>query len=164
MSREFKQTFFTILLAVLLILSNFLCLKLTNFGSLTITCDFLTYPFTFLCTLLIMNIGGKKSAYRAIIATVLVKLFTTISLALAVKLGTSVEVPSLAEAVNQIFKINELALIASIVSFIVSHSVLIYIYDNFKRSGKELYGIVIGLLGSLVLNTLIFKVITLHDY
>ncbi len=163
MSREFKQTFFTSLLTVLLILSNFLCLKLTSFLELTISCDFLTYPFTFLCTLLILNLGGKKSAYRALIVSVLIQLFTTISLTLAVNLGTQGQIPDLAMHINQVFKVNELNLIASVISFLASHCALIYIYDNFKRNGKELYGVVLGLLGSLVLNAVIFIVITLHN-
>ena len=56
MNKEFKRTFFTSLLAVLLVISNLIGLKLTNFFDLTISVDFLTFPFTFLCTLLIYRL------------------------------------------------------------------------------------------------------------
>ena len=43
MNKEFKRTFFTSLLAVLLVISNLIGLKLTNFFDLTISVDFLTF-------------------------------------------------------------------------------------------------------------------------
>lgn len=46
----------------------------------------------------------------------------------------------------------------------MSHYVLIYIYDNFKKYGRELYGVVIGLLGALFLNATIYLIITLSSY
>lgn len=164
MSREFKKTFFTSLLAVLLVISNLIGLKLTNFLDLTISVDFITYPFTFLCTLLIMNLGGKRSAYQAVLISALLQIFITISYTMAIKLGTQTMIPDLAVYVNELFKVREVNIIASLIGFLTSHYVLIYIYDNFKKYGKELYGVVIGLLGSLFLNSVIYLLITLKDY
>lgn len=164
MTKEFKQTFFTSLLVVLLIVSNLIGLKLTNFLDLTISVDFLTYPFTFLCTLLIMNMGGKKSAYQAVLISAVIQVFIVISYTLAVKLGTQTIIPDANLYVNEVFKVNELKILSSLIAFLVSHYVLIYIYDNFKRYGKELYGVVIGLLASLFLNATIYLVITLYNY
>ena len=164
MSREFKQTFFTSLLVVLLVVSNLIGLKLTNFLDLTISVDFLTYPFTFLCTLLIMNLSGKRSAYQAVLVSALIQIFIVISYTLAVSLGNQTLIPDSANYVNELFKVKELNIMASLVSFLTSHYVLIYIYDNFKRFGKELYGVVIGLLGALFLNSTIYLVITLNSY
>ena len=84
MSREFKKTFFTSLMAVLLVISNLICYKLTNFFDLTISMSFITYPFTFLCTLLIYNMGGKKSAYGAVIVAVLIQAFIIVSYSLPI--------------------------------------------------------------------------------
>ena len=164
MSREFKKTFFTSLLVVLLVISNLIGLKLTNFLDLTISVDFITYPFTFLCTLLIMNLGGKRSAYQAVLISALLQIFITISYTMAIKLGTQTMIPDLAVYVNELFKVREVNIIASLIGFLTSHYVLIYIYDNFKKYGKELYGVVIGLLGSLFLNSVIYLLITLKDY
>ncbi len=164
MSREFKQSFFTSLMAVLLVVSNLLCLKLTSLLDLTVAVSVFVYPFTFLCTLLIINLGGKKSAYRAVIIAALIQIFITISYYLAVKLGTQTEIPDMATHVNAVFKVNEVNLIASLISFITSNCTLIYIYDSFKQYGKELYGIALGLLAALFLNVIIYQLINYQNY
>lgn len=161
MSREFKKTFFTSLIAVLLIISNLIGAKLTNFLDLTISVDFLTYPFTFLCTLLLLNYGGKKSAYQGILVAALIQIFVTITYTLAVSLGTQTVMPDLSLYVNEVFKVNELNLLTSLLAFLASHYILIYIYENFKLFKKELFGIVIGLLGAMFLNAFIYAIIYL---
>ncbi len=163
MSREFKQTFFTSLMAVLLVVSNLLCLKLTSLLDLTVAVSVFVYPFTFLCTLLIINLGGKKAAYRSVIIASLIQVFITISYYLAVKLGVQTQIPDMASEINAVFKVNELNIFASIISFITSNCVLIYIYDSFKRYGKELFGIALGLLAALFLNVIIYQLINLQS-
>lgn len=164
MSKEFKKTFFTCLMAVLLVVSNLIGKKLTNFMDITIGVEFITLPFTFLCTLLIINYGNKKDAYRSILVASVIELLITISYTIAVNLGTQSLMPDQAIYVNQVFKVNELNILASVLAFILSHCLLIYIYENFKQFGKELYGLTIGLLGSLILNSVIYLGITLKDY
>ena len=108
--------------------------------------------------------GGKKAAYRGILIAAIIQIFITISYTLAVKLGTQTVIPDSAMYVNELFKVNELNILASLLAFLVSHYVLIYIYDNFKKYGRELYGVVIGLLGALFLNATIYLIITLSSY
>lgn len=164
MNKEFKKTFFMSLMAVLLIVSNLIGKKYTGFMDITIGVDFITFPFTFLCTLLVMDLGSKKDAYRSILVASIIQLLITISYTIAVNLGSQSLMPDSAQYVNHLFKVNELNILASILSFIVSHCLLIYIYENFKLYNKELYGLAIGLLGSLFLNSLIYLVITLREY
>ena len=164
MNKEFKRTFFTSLLAVLLVISNLIGLKLTNFFDLTISVDFLTFPFTFLCTLLIYNMGGKKKAYESILVAVLLQIFIIISYTLAIKLGNQAIMPDLSEYVNTLFKVDEAKILSSLLAFLISHYVLIYIYENFKNYGKELFGVVISLLVALFLKATIYLVITLNGY
>ena len=164
MNKEFKRTFFTSLLAVLLVISNLIGLKLTNFFDLTISVDFLTFPFTFLCTLLIYNIGGKKKAYESILVASLIQIFIIISYTLAIKLGNQAIMPDLSEYVNTLFKVDEAKILSSLLAFLISHYVLIYIYENFKNYGKELFGVVISLLVALFLKATIYLVITLNGY
>lgn len=163
MSREFKLNFFSSLLVVLLIVSNLICFKLTNFLDSTISVSFLTFPFTFLCTLLILNLGGKKAAYRSIIIAVLIQIFIQITYALAVNLGSQTIVPDMGSQVNDLFKINENNILASLASFLASHYALIYIYESFKSCKKELFGIAFGLLAALFLNTFIYQITTLYN-
>ena len=164
MNKEFKRTFFTSLLAVLLVISNLIGLKLTNFFDLTISVDFLTFPFTFLCTLLIYNMGGKKKAYESILVASLIQIFIIISYTLAIKLGNQAIMPDLSEYVNTLFKVDEAKILSSLLAFLISHYVLIYIYENFKNYGKELFGVVISLLVALFLKATIYLVITLNGY
>lgn len=164
MNKEFKRTFFTSLLAVLLVISNLIGLKLTNFFDLTISVDFLTFPFTFLCTLLIYNMGGKKKAYESILVAALIQIFIIISYTLAIKLGNQAIMPDLSEYVNTLFKVDEAKILSSLLAFLISHYVLIYIYENFKNYGKELFGVVISLLVALFLKATIYLVITLNGY
>jgi len=164
MNREFKKSFFMSLMAVLLIVSNLIGMKLTNFFDIIIGVDFITFPFTFLCTLLILNLGDKKDAYGSILIASIIQLLITISYTFASSLGTQSIMPDSSLYVNELFKVNQLNILASVLAFIVSHCALIYIYDNFKNYGKELYGIVIGLLGSMFLNSVIYLFITLSGY
>ena len=164
MSQSFKKTFFTSLLAVLLIISNLIGLKLTSFFDLTISVDFLTLPFTFLCTLLIYNIAGKKSAYESILVAILIQIFILITYALTVRLGSQSAIPDMASVVNELFKVKELNILASLLSFMMSHYLLIYIYENFKKCQKELLGVITSLVAALFLNSTIYLIITLNDY
>lgn len=164
MDRDFKKTFFTSLLAVLLVVSNLIGLKLTNFLDLTISVDFLTYPFTFLCTLLIYNFAGKKKAYESVLVAALIQIFLVLSYTFAVKLGSQSVIPDSSAYVNELFKVNELNILGSLLAFLVSNYVLIYIYENFKNYGKELIGVVISLLVALFLKATIYLVITLNGY
>ena len=134
MNKEFKRTFFTSLLAVLLVISNLIGLKLTNFFDLTISVDFLTFPFTFLCTLLIYNMGGKKKAYESILVASLIQIFIIISYTLAIKLGNQAIMPDLSEYVNTLFKVDEAKILSSLLAFLISHYVLIYIYEILKSN------------------------------
>lgn len=164
MNKELKKTFWTCLMAVLLVVSNLVGLKLTNFMDITIGVDFVTFPWTFLCTLLIFNLGGKKDAYRSILVASIIQLLITISYTIVVSLGSQTLMPDLSLYVNEVFKVNQMNILGSVLAFILSHCLLIYIYDNFKHFNKELYGIVIGLLGSMFLNSIVYLVISLRDY
>lgn len=164
MNREFKKSFFTSLLTVLLIISSLIGLKLTNFFNLTISVDFLTYPFTFLCTLLIYNYSNKKKAYESILIATLIQIFIIISYTLAIKLGDQAVIPDMASYVNALFKVDEIKILSRLLAFLLSHYTLIYIYENFKNYGKEFLGVILGLLASLFLDATIYLVITLNDY
>ena len=164
MTKEFKKTFFVCLMAVLLVVSNIICAKYTNFLDVTIGVEFVTLPFTFLCTLLIINLGSKRDAYRGILVASVIQLLITISYAFVVSLGSQTLMPDKGMYVDMLLKVDETKILASVLAFILSHCTLIYLYTNFKEFGKELYGIVIGLLGAMILNSIVYLVITLNGY
>ena len=161
MNKEFKKNFFTCLLAVLLVVSNLIGKKYTIFMDMAIGVDFVTFPFTFLCTLLILNLGDKKDAYRSILSASVIQLLITISYTIAINLGSQSIIADQGPFVNEIFKVNQFNILSSVLTFMLSHCLLIYIYENFKHFNKELYGIIIGLLGALFLNSVMFVSLTL---
>lgn len=65
-----------------------------------------------------MNMGGKKAAYRGILIAAIIQIFITISYTLAVKLGTQTVIPDSAMYVNELFKVNELNILASLLAFL----------------------------------------------
>ena len=144
MSKEFKQSFFTSLLVVLLVISNLIGLKLTNFFDMTISVAFLTFPFTFLCTLLIYNMGGKNAAYRAIIIAVLIQVFITISYSLAVSLGTQAEVP-------------DIALAAALFLDTVIYNISVFYKQDFMY-------VVNALLSNIIVSIIMLVIITIMSY
>ena len=164
MSKEFKKMFFMCLLSVLLIVSNLIGIKYTNFLDITIGVDFVTFPFTYLCTLLILNYGNKRDAYRGIVIACVIQSLITISYTIAITLSSQTLMPDSALYVNQVFKVNEINILASLLAFGLSHCLLIYIYDAFTRCNRELYGIVLGLLGSFFLNIIIYIGICMRMY
>ena len=164
MNRDFKKAFFICLLSVLLVVSNIICAKYTNFLDVVIGVQFVTYPFTFLCTLMILNLGDKREAYRSILVASIIQLLITISYTIVVNLGNQVLIPDNAKYVDVLFKVNETNILASVLAFILSHCALIYLYENFKKLNKELYGLVIGLLGAMIVDSIIYIVITLSSY
>lgn len=164
MNKEFKKTFLICLLAVLLVISNLISAKYTNLMDVTVGVEFVTLPFTFLCTLLILNYGNKRDAYRGILVASVIQLLITISYAFVVSLGSQTLMPDKSVYVDMIFKVDETKILASVFAFVVSNCTLIYLYESFKEYGKELYGLVIGLLGSMILNSFIYLIISLKGY
>ena len=151
-------------MSVLLIVSNIVGAKYTSLFNVVVGVDFVLYPFTFLCTLLIINYGEKKDAYRGLLVASIIQLLICISYVLVTNLGTQSLITDQATYVDVLFKVNETKILASVLAFIVSHCTLIYLYDSFKKLSKELYGLVIGLLSAMIVNTIIFLVITLSNY
>ena len=92
----------------------------------------------------------------------IIQLLITISYTIAVNLGTPDLASDQAFYINQVFRVEEFNILTSVLAFILSHCLLIYIYNTFKRFGKILSGTVIGLLGALFLNSVIFITLTLR--
>ena len=164
MNKDFEKNFFTCLLAVLLVISNLLCKKLTNVMGVSIGIEFITFPFTFLCTLLILNLGDKKEAYRSILSASIIQLLITISYTIAINLNGQEIIPDQAVYLNELFVVEEYNILTSVLAFILSHCLLIYIYDSFRQFKKESIGVIIGLLGALILNSVIYLGLTLKEF
>ena len=164
MSRNFKKIFFSSLLAVLFIVSNLIGLKYTNFLNMVVSVNFVTYPFISLCVLLLLDMFSKKDTYCAITSCVFIQIMILLSYVLAINLGNQVVIPDMASSVNEIFMLNEIPLLASLIGFIISNYILIYLYEYFTLLKKKFIGVSIGTLISLIVYGLIYLSISFYNY
>ena len=65
MTKEFKRTFFSSLIAVLLIVSNLIGLKYTNFASYVLPVSFISYPLISLSVVMLVDLYGRRTAKQA---------------------------------------------------------------------------------------------------
>lgn len=163
MNNNFKKLFFSSLLTVLLVVSNLIGNKYTNCLGLIISVDFITYPFILLCILLLLDFGSKKETYQSILSTIFIQVFILLSYTLAVNLGSQAVIPDIASSVNSVFQVSEYRIIASLIGFMVSNYILIYIYEYFKMIGYKLLGVSLGTVASLIVYGLIFIPICHYD-
>jgi len=107
---------------------------------------------------------GKKEAYNAITSAVFIQIFILLSYILAVNLGSQAIIPDLSTSVNAVFKLEEVSIMASLIGFMVSNYILIYLYDCFRLIGKKLIGLILGVIISLIVYGLIYISINYYSY
>ena len=164
MSRSFKKTFFSSLLVVLFIVSNLIGLKYTNFLNMVVSVNFVTYPFILLCVLMLMDLFGKKDTYGAITSAVFIQIMLLFSYVLAINLGNQMVIPDMANSVNNLFMLNEVPLLASLIGFMVSNYILIYLYEYFRLLKRKFIGVSLGTLISLIIYGLIYLSISFYNF
>lgn len=164
MSNSFKKTFFSSLLAVLVIISNLIGIKYTNFGSLILSVNFVTFPFIFLCFLLIMHFSNKKEAFSSLLSAVFIQIFILLSYVLVTNLGSQNVIPDFANYVNGVFKVDEVYILINLVSLMGTTYVFQYIYEYFRIIGYKLLGVSVSLLTSITLYGLITIPIINYDF
>lgn len=163
MKNDFKKMFFSSLLTVLFIISNLIGLKYTTFGNMIVSVNFITYPFITLCILILLDKYEKKDAYYAIISTVFIQIFILLSYSLTVNMNSQVIIPDLSAAVNSVFTVNEVSFMLSLIAFMVSNYITIYLFGFFKKNGRKLFGVILGTLLSLIVYGLLYIVICYYN-
>lgn len=164
MNNNFKRMFLSSLLSVLFIVSNLIGQKYTNFMGLTLSVSFLLYPFVYLCILLILNTFGRKEALESIVVTVFIQIFILLGYVMAVNLGSQAIIPDMALEVNTLFRVDEIQIMSSIIGFLISGYILIYIYEYMQIIGYKLLGVVCSVLSSIILYGLITITINMYAY
>lgn len=155
MNINFKRTFFSNLMVVLIVVSNLVGVKFTNFNGLILSVNFLLFPFIYLCFLLINNYCNKKEAFASLLSGVLIQVFILLVYVLIAKLGSQNLIPDLANYVNVVFKPSLVYIIANLISLLASCYVLHYVYEYFRIIGYKLLGTVISILIAIILYGLI---------
>lgn len=164
MNRNFKKSFFSSLLVVLFIISNLIGLKYTNFLDMVVSVNFLTYPFITLMVMLLMDTFGKKETYYSITSAVFIQIILLIVYSLTVNLSGQLVIPDMGQSVNKVFMLEEVPVLASLIGFMVSNYILIYLFDYFKAIGKRVLGVMLGTILSLIVYGLIYISISYYSY
>ena len=164
MNNNFKKTFFSSLLSVLVIISNLVSIKYTQGYNLILPVNFAIFPFIFLCYLLVLNLSNKKEALSSLLSSVFIQIFILISFVIVTKLNSQNIVPDFASSVNEVFRVSEISIITNLIALIISTFILQYIYDYFSKFKYRLIGVVIAFFSSIVLYGLITIPIINYDF
>lgn len=68
------------------------------------------------------------------------------------------------QSVNKVFMLEEVPVLASLIGFMVSNYILIYLFDYFKAIGKRVLGVMLGTILSLIVYGLIYISISYYSY
>jgi len=159
MKSDFKKIFFSSLLTVLFIVSNLIGFKYTSFGEMLVSVNFITYPFIMLCLLILMDKYGKKETYYTIISTIFIQIFALLTYSFVVNSNSQQVLPDLSNSINNVFGVNEVSMLVSMIAFIISNYIFIYLFDFFKRNAKRIIGVILGTFFSLIVYGLIYNVV-----
>lgn len=161
MTREFKRTFFSSSIAILLVLSNLIGLKYTNFASFVLPVSFITYPLISLCVVMLVDLYGRRTAKQAIYTGFILQIFVLLVYLLATNLSNQTIISDMAYEINNVFTIKIVPIITSLILYVALSSVIINLFDNYKLRNQKsigsllcmfLYTVLYGSIYLLVIN------------
>lgn len=155
MSNNFKRILYSNFLVVLVIISNLVGIKFTNFSNLVISVNFVVFPFIYLFFLLISNIGKSRDAISTVLSAVFIQIFVLLIYIVVTNLGAQSLIPDFANYVNIVFHVDEIYIIINLIALMVSCFILQYIYEYFRVIRYGLLGTVISILSAIIVYGLI---------
>lgn len=155
MSNNFKRILYSNFLVVLVIISNLVGIKFTNFSNLVISVNFVVFPFIYLFFLLISNIGKSRDAISTVLSAVFIQIFVLLIYIVVTNLGAQSLIPDFANYVNIVFHVDEIYIIINLIALMVSCFILQYIYEYFRVIRYRLLGTVISILSAIIVYGLI---------
>lgn len=164
MKNDLKKIFFCSLLTTLFVISNLVGFKYTYFMDMVVSVNFITYPFITLCILILLHMFGKKDTYYAIISTVFIQVFVLFGYSIIVNMGQQMIIPDLSNSVNDVFRVNEISILASLIGFLGSNYIIIFLYDFFEKHGKRIIGVILGTILSLAIYGLVYILICYFSF
>ncbi len=167
--KESRKIFFTILLAALLIFSNIVVVKIIHVQNLTFAASIFTYPFTFLCVLILTEIYGMKISFQSLfysilaqlimltVGTIIVNIPTDPSSVLGANALQTIIAP---EKVNEIYMPNIKIIITSLGAFAIAQSAAIFVYNYLRKNINKIVAFSVAVLMAIMIDSLIFIPIT----
>ena len=160
MTKEFKRTFFSSSIALLLVITNLLCLKYTNFASFVLPVSFITYPLISLSVIMLVDLYGRKTAKHAIFSAFILQLFILIPFLLATSLSNQSTIPDLSIEISRIFEINVVNIITSLCSFSILSYITINLFESFKAKEQRSIGSIVCIFIFTLLYGAIYLLVT----
>lgn len=155
MSKSFKKILFSSLVVTLFIVANLIGLKYTTIFGYVVSMGFMLYPFIALSILLLFDTFSKKDAYYAITSTIFIQMFLLIFYSLTSSLNGQLIVPDIGSAVSQVFHVDEVRIMGSLIAFMIANYFLIYTFDFFRRIKQRMIGFFLGSVISLTVYSII---------
>ncbi len=167
--KDTRKIFFIILLATLLIFSNILVAKTINVQHLTFAGSILTYPFTFLCSVILTEIYGTKTGYKTVLFSVIAQLALLSLGTIVVNLPSTTDAKLASDALRTIIAPVEMnglyfpdikILITSLVAFTLAQIICIFIYNYLAKNIFKPIACAVTILMAIMIDSLIFIPIT----
>jgi uncharacterized integral membrane protein (TIGR00697 family) len=130
-----KQFIFSLFIACVII-SNVITNRLVLVGSFILPGAFIIYGITFLCTDLISELYGKKESNQIVIIGFILSMFLAIVLFITSKLPEPIFAKSTNNAFSLFFKTNYRIVIGSMVAYLVSQKIDIFLFHFIKSKTK----------------------------
>ena len=160
MTKEFKRTFFSSSIAVLLILTNLIGLKYTSFANFVLPVSFITYPLIALSVIMLVDLYGRNTAKQAVYTAFVLQLFMLLIYLLTTNLANQTTISDMAYEINRVFRIDIVSIITSLIVYLALCYVTINLFDNFKLKNQKSIGSVICLFLFTVLYGSIYILVT----
>ena len=160
MTKEFKRTFFSSLIAVLLIISNLIGLKYTNFANYVLPVNFITYPLISLCIVMLVDLYGRRTAKQSVYVGFYLQLFMLIIYLLTTNLSSQTMISDMAFEVNRVFDINIITIVTSLVAYLALSYVTINLFENFKNRNQRSVGSLVCIFSFTVLYGAVYLLMT----
>ena len=160
MTREFKRTFFSSLIAVLLIISNLIGLKYTNFANYVLPVNFITYPLISLCIVMLVDLYGRRTAKQSVYVAFFLQVFMLIIYLLTTNLSSQTTISDMAFEVNRVFNININAIVTSLVAYLALSYVTINLFESFKNRNQKSIGSLVCIFSFTVLYGAVYILMT----
>lgn len=167
--KEGRKIFFSILLGVLLVISNIVAIKITVIAKLPLSCSIFVYPFTFLCTSVITELYGAKDARKSVLYAALIQVIVLLAYIAVVNVPNQIttidEANALQKALapygnNGNYYPEIRPLIASLVAFVISQLVIIGMYSFAKKNTFKLIGIALSVVIAMIVDTTLYVLIS----
>lgn len=128
-----------IMLSLLTILANLQVLLQIDLFGITTTLGNIPYGATYLIVDIICENYGKKAARNSIMISIIMLIFFTLSMILAINFSVIQEVSTISNynALNRIFGLIPRIIIASLIAYYISHVIDAFIYLFFKKLMKD---------------------------